>query len=121
MLVGAVLAPQQGVHRQLDCIWRRALLLAHELVLRAREPQRERILHGRRRGVLGGGGRRSAHAFTASTASRIDSKMLRPSAEPPVSSSTACSGWGIRPNTLPCSLQTPAMSRAEPLKFSPAA
>ena len=36
-----------------------------------------------------------------------------------MSSSTACSGWGISPNTLPASLHTPAMSRSEPLKFSP--
>ena len=43
---------------------------------------------------------------------------LSPSTEP-VRTSTACSGWGIRPSTLPAALQTPAMSRAEPLKFEP--
>ena len=41
-----------------------------------------------------------------------------PSSEP-VSGSTACSGCGISPTTLPAALETPAMSRAEPFGFSP--
>ena len=44
-----------------------------------------------------------------------------PSAVEPVSGSTACSGCGIRPSTLPASLTTPAMSLSEPLGFSPGA
>ena len=39
----------------------------------------------------------------------------------PVSTSTACSGCGIRPTTLPALFDTPATSRAEPLKLCPAA
>ena len=47
-----------------------------------------------------------------------DSKNLRPSSEAPVNVSTLCSGWGIRPTTLPCSLVIPAMSLADPLGLS---
>ena len=56
--------------------------------------------------------RRRRHAAT----SAADSNSRSPSAEP-VSGSTACSGCGISPTTLPAALLTPAMSRAEPLKF----
>ena len=42
-------------------------------------------------------------------------KNPRPSVPAPVSASTACSGCGIRPTTLPRSLVMPAMSRWEPL------
>ena len=103
VLVGAVLAPQQRVHRQLDLVGRSALLGADELVLGSREAERERVLDA------SAASPRSRHD-APSTARRIDSKIHRPSVEPPVSSSTACSGWGIRPKTLPASLQTPAMS-----------
>ncbi len=125
VLVGAVLAPHQRVHRELQLIWRppaRALLLAHERVLLARESERERVLDGGCWGVrvwLQALCRH--HASAPSTARRIDWKIFSPSAEPPISSSTACSGWGIRPKTLPRSSQTPAMSRSEPLKLSPGA
>ena len=149
VLVGAVLAPQQRVHRQLHLVRRAPLLDAHELVLGAREAERERVLDGGQAGFWATGRRRvssrsaspssygtsssspgarraasaaeAAHTRLPSTAMRIDWKIFRPSAEPPVSSSTACSGWGIRPKTLPRSLQTPAMSWTEPLKFSPGA
>ena len=76
-----------------------------------------------RRRCSGPAPRAGAHRSQArapSTARRIDSKMHRPSVEP-VSSSTACSGWGISPNTLPAALRTPAMSRSEPLKLWPGA
>ena len=43
VLVGAVLAPQQRVHRQLDLVRRTPLLGTHELVLRPRQPQREGV------------------------------------------------------------------------------
>src|SRR5436309_2017586 len=43
VLVGAVLAPQKRVHRQLERVRRAALLLAHELVLLARQAKREGI------------------------------------------------------------------------------
>ena len=45
-------------------------------------------------------------------------KKPSPSVPEPVRSSTACSGCGIRPTTLPRSLVTPAMSRSEPLGLS---
>ena len=35
--------------------------------------------------------------------------------------STACSGWGMRPTTLPAGLVTPAMSAREPLGLWPGA
>ena len=136
VLVGAVLAPQQRVHRQLDLVRRAILVLADQLVLGARQAECERILDRGQRGcgALRHGrllseqrrasaherakpGRRHAQTCAPSTVKRIDSKILSPSVEPPVSASTACSGWGINPNTLPASLQTPAMSRSEPLKF----
>ncbi len=55
VLVRAVLAPQQRVHRQLEEVWRAALLGADELVLGAREAERERVLDGGQRGVDAGG------------------------------------------------------------------
>jgi hypothetical protein len=134
VLVGAMLAPEQRVHRQLDLIWRpTALVLADELVLGAGETERERVLHRRQRRVVRHArlrsrqphppsDQRAAQTWTpSSTARRIDWKIVNPSIEPPVSASTACSGWGIRPKTLPVSLDTPAMSRREPLKLCPGA
>ena len=44
-------------------------------------------------------------------ASARDVKKPRPSSDGPVSSSTACSGWGMMPTTLPASLRMAAMSR----------
>ena len=44
VLVGAVLAPHQRVHGQLDLVGSAALLLAHELVLAARQTEREGVL-----------------------------------------------------------------------------
>ena len=58
---------------------------------------------------------RDGHAGTRASAA-ADSNSCNPSTEP-VSGSTACSGWGMSPTTLPARLLTPAMSRAEPLKF----
>ena len=47
VLVGAVLAPHQRVHGQLDLVGRAALLLAHQLVLACGEPECERVLQRR--------------------------------------------------------------------------
>ena len=47
VLVGAVLAPHQRVHGQLHLVGRTALLLAHQLVLAAGQPERERVLQRR--------------------------------------------------------------------------
>ena len=77
---------------------------------RAPDPDDER----RRRGAGG------THAGAAALAAASDSNSFRPSAEP-VSGSTACSGWGINPTTLPRSLLTPATSATEPFGFCPGA
>lgn len=69
------------------------------------------------------GGCRLRGRQTASSESMAERKTPRPSVpvrgpacEPgPKPGSTACSGWGMSPTTLPRSLRTPAMSRAEPL------
>src|SRR5437868_316691 len=50
--------------------------------------------------------------------STIERKILSPSS-PPSIGSTACSGCGIRPNTLKRSLHTPAIACIEPLGFAP--
>src|SRR5258708_2505450 len=47
----------------------------------------------------------------------IDSNILRPSV-PPSIGSTACSGCGIKPNTLNRSLATPAMARIDPFRLA---
>ncbi len=99
VLVAAVLGPHQGEHRELDLVGLALELLDDQLVLVVGEAQLPVARH-------------HGHA--------IAPMSLSPSTEP-VSTSTACSGCGISPSTLPAALQTPAMSRAEPLKFSPGA
>ncbi len=106
VLVGAVLGPEQAEHRQLDVVGLAAQLLDDQLELGVGQPQLAVL------GELD----RHAVAPAAATASKTRS----PSVEP-VSGSTACSGCGIRPTTLPASLRTPAMSRAEPFGFCPGA
>ena len=59
----------------------------------------------------GGPGRRSRRAEQRPAAARA------PSVDPS-SASQARSGWGMRPTTLPASLQMPAMSSTEPLGLS---
>ena len=69
------------------------------------------------------GGCRIRGRQTASSESMAERKTPRPSVpvrgpaceSGPKPGSTACSGWGMSPTTLPRSLRTPAMSRAEPL------
>ena len=54
VLVGAVLAPQQRVHRELDLVGRASpLLRADQLVLALGEAERERVLEGRQRRHVG--------------------------------------------------------------------
>ena len=110
VLVGAVLGPEQREHRQLDAVGLAPDQLADAAELRIGEPQ----LAVSRRPLLPLGHR--AHAGTPA----MLSNSRRPSVEP-VRASTACSGWGIRPSTLPASLVTPAISLLEPLGFSPGA
>ena len=117
-LVGAVLAPHDGVHRQLGRGGPAAEDLADALVLVGLEAQ----LGPRLLGVGGAAGDGDgvelvAHAET--TWCRTEVKKASPSVVGPKPGSTACSGCGMRPTTLPRSLVTPAMSRYEPLGLSP--
>ena len=85
--------------------------LADPLVLVGLEPELGvRLLAGRASARVRDG---VGHAV-ASTEFRTPVKNRRPSADGPVSDSTACSGCGIRPTTLPRSLRMPAMSRRLP-------
>ena len=104
VLVGAVLRPHQREDRELDLVRLALHVLDDELVLAVGETELA---------VAGGG---HGHASAGTT----DSNSFNPSTEP-VSGSTACSGCGISPTTLPAALETPAMSRSEPLGFSPGA
>src|SRR5699024_9549170 len=54
------------------------------------------------------------NGYVVAAASKTEAKKPRPSSPAPYSDSTACSGCGISPTTLPRSLATPAMSRIEP-------
>ena len=67
-----------------------------------------------------GASTRSSRCGSAAALLASEANSARPSAEP-VSGSTACSGWGISPTTLPRSLLTPAMSATEPFGFWPGA
>jgi hypothetical protein len=78
VLVGAVLAPQQGVHRQLEDVGCGALLLADELVLRAGEPERDRILDRREGRRLRHGRPRSQGAWTRRSSDRRPSRRRAP-------------------------------------------
>ncbi len=81
---------------------------------------------GRRRGHqrrhLGRAGQRPEgfldHGAQRAASVASPAKKPRPSVPAPVRPSTACSGWGIRPTTLPASLVMPAMSCREPLGLS---
>ena len=68
-----------------------------------------------------GGDRGPAAAQTQASTScfSTDVKKPRPSVPGPVRSSTACSGWGISPTTVPASLVMPAMSSTLPLGLTP--
>src|SRR5690606_32210260 len=117
-LVGAVLAPHHRVDRQLRAGRPPAEDLADPLVLvvlHAELGVRLRLVRGLRRTL----DRVEGHAFTSLF--RIEVKKPRPSTlGAPVSSSTACSGWGMRPTMLPASLVMPAMSLSEPFGLPPA-
>ena len=101
VLVAAVLGPHEAEHGELDLV----RLALH---------QRDDAL------VLGVGEPELPMAARHAATSAADSNRRSPSAEP-VSGSTACSGCGISPTTLPAALLTPAMSRAAPLKPWPVA
>src|SRR5215212_5369068 len=104
VLVAAVLGPHEREDGQLDVVGLAAELLADLLVLVVGQAEL-RVLRAR-----------ADHAGTHA----IDWKSFPPSAEP-TSGSTACSGWGMSPTTLPASLATPAMSANDPFGFCPGA
>jgi hypothetical protein len=60
------------------------------------------------------------HRRAPAVVRRTDSNNPRPPVGPS-RGSTACSGWGMRPTTLPAGLRTPAMSDSEPLGLWPGA
>src|SRR5262249_35817345 len=97
VLVAAVLGPHQREDGELDLVRLAAHLGDDELVFVVGEAQLAVPRHA---------GTRAA-----------ERNSFSPSALP-VSGSTACSGCGIRPTTLPAALLMPAMSRAEPFGFS---
>src|SRR4029077_4659211 len=94
VLVGAVLGPQQREHRQLDVVGLAPVQLDDALVLGVGETELAVF--------------RLGHAHAAAVAPAAASNSFRPSLEP-VSSSTACSGCGLSPSTLPA----PFAPRAE--------
>ena len=74
---------------------------------------------GRRCGPAGAEGRCDrSRAQARCSAETTLVKKPRPSVPGPHRSSTACSGCGISPTTLPASLVIPAIARCEPLGFS---
>ena len=118
-LVAAVLGPHDRVHRQLGA--RRAAVedLADALVLVGLETELGPRLLGVGAALRDGHGVEVADGHADTTCSRTDVKKVRPSRLGPKPSSTACSGCGMRPTTLPRSLVMPAMPREEPLGLSP--
>ncbi len=134
-LVRAVLAPHDRVHRELGLGGAAAEHGADAVVLVRLEPEvgpgldlvrglrgagdrvdvggRERLLD---RGVGLQPGLESGHTSTLSTLVKKPS----PSLPEPVSGSTACSGCGMIPTTLPAAFAIPAMSRSEPFGLPPA-
>ena len=107
--VGTVLGPHDRENAQLHQVRRPAQTVQDDLVFGVDDAVFLDDLGGDAFGVLGHGG----YALP-----RRDSNSFSPSV-PPCFSSTARSGWGIMPMTLPCSLVMPAMSRAEPLGLLP--
>ena len=106
VLVGAVLGPHQREDGELDLVGLALHVLDDAVVLRRRVRPELAVARG---------DRHAASAAAAPTTERNSSEAV----DRPVSGSTACSGCGIRPTTLPAALETPAMSRAEPFGFSP--
>src|SRR5262245_11194801 len=101
-LVGAVLGPHRRVHRELVVVRiaaeGRADLL--ELVVCQAELSVDRL--------------RGAHAARARAIDNSEANIGWPPVAP-TSGSTACSGCGISPTTLPASLRIPAIAFDAPL------
>src|SRR5699024_10169879 len=77
---------------------------------------RRGLAHAVSRGIA-----RVAHAVTLSPTKSptSDANSPKPSTDGPVNVSTACSGCGMTPTTVPATLVMPAISRYEPLGLSP--
>src|ERR671917_2956416 len=101
VLVAAVFAPHYGEQRELQEVGCPSHQLQDAVVLEVREPQRAVCL---------------LDVQTPAPTS-TERSILSPSSEPRAGSETL-SGCGMRPTTLRPSLQTPAMSFAEPFGFS---
>src|SRR5690606_37371743 len=123
-LVRAVLGPHDRVHGQLGLGGAAAEDLPDPgvLVLGQAELGVRLLLVGRGVGDADGvhddvqlGVRRLAPSVRWA---RTEATTPSPSVDGPVSASTACSGWGMRPTTFPASLAMPAMSRIAPLGLS---
>src|SRR4051794_13040428 len=109
-LVGAVLAPHDGVHREFGggrAAAEDALDAGVLVVLESELAIGLPVVRGLLGSLYG-----VDHAATAAFSTLV--KKPSPSVDGPVRSSTACSGCGISPTTRPFSLHTPAMSRLEP-------
>ena len=93
VLVRAVLAPQAASTSPAPLDWGGLIRPADQLVLGAESTQAS--ARPRQSGA------QRYQACTPSTVKRIDSKIFSPSAEPPISSATACSGCRHQPENVP--------------------
>ena len=128
-LVRAVLAPHHAEHRQLELVRVAAEPGPDrvELVVGEPEPAVERLLArpppaDDRLAATGASSAaadrdRAAGAARAAALSTSERMIPSPSSEPRTAS-TAVSGWGIRPATLPAAFVTPAIARSEPFGFA---
>src|SRR3954447_19889721 len=92
------------------------------VTLRGRDLERFRAALSEHPAIMGALGMTAqALAYGRSRGASTSDARTRPPSADPSSGSTACSGCGISPHTLPASLTTPAMSRSEPLGFAPGA
>ena len=101
VLVAAVLAPHYREKRELQKIRGPAYQLEDPVILEVREPERAVCLLN----------------IQTPAPTSTERSILKPSSEPRAGSDTL-SGCGMTPTTLWPSLQTPAMSLAEPFGFS---
>ena len=110
MLVGAVLAPKQREHGELEVVGLTLEQLADALVLMVGEAQRavQRLSRDGVQTLL------RSRSLSIAACSIRPSRRMRPSTEPSTGS-TACSGCGMRPATLPAALVTHAIDSSEPL------
>src|SRR4029078_10403872 len=119
-LVRAVLAPHHAEHRELELgrgAAAKAVADRVELVVGDAQAAVERLFGHRRR--LDRQGHRVATnvgppARSRSAADATNEAMIPSPSADPRTASTAVSGCGIRPATLPAALMTPAIARREP-------